>query len=125
MGTYHVRVIGYNGAFSATVCYKLRAEISGTPKATAAGAVNISKVNSGVQLMPNPVHDKLRITFNADAAAQETISITDGNGRNVFTRRVNIREGQNNIDIVLPGNIGSGLYLLKAGNRSPVKFVKE
>jgi hypothetical protein len=125
VGTYSVRVIGFSGVFSTSVCYKLRAEISGTPKAAAAGNISIAKTNNGVQLMPNPVHDKLRISYNADNSMAETIRITDVNGRTVFTQKVNTREGQNNIDMVLPPGLGNGLYLVKAGNRAPVKFVKE
>ncbi|MBL7726704.1 MAG: T9SS type A sorting domain-containing protein, partial [Dinghuibacter sp.] len=88
-------------------------------------AANLVKNNSGVQLMPNPVHDKLRITYYAESAATETISITNAAGRIVYTQKINSRQGDNTVDILLPASQGNGLYLLKAGNRTPVKFVKE
>lgn len=125
VGTYSIRVIGYNGVFSTTVCYRLRAEISGTPKAAAATIANIQKGNEAVQIAPNPAKDKLRITYFAQASARETISITDAGGRIVFAQKVNSLVGENRVDIVLPAEMRKGFYLLKAGHHTPVKFVKE
>lgn len=125
VGTYSIRVIGYNGVFSTTVCYRLRAEISGTPKAAIANVTNVQKGNEAVQIAPNPAKDKLRVTYYSLSNVQETISITDAGGRIVFAQKVNSIAGENRVDIILPANVRNGLYLLKAGNHTPVKFVKE
>lgn len=125
VGTYYIRVIGYNGAFSTSVCYRLRAEISGTPKAASATIANIQKGNEAVHIAPNPAKDKLRVTYYSLTNTQETISIMDAGGRAIFTQKVNSRAGENQVDIVLPAEVRKGFYLLKAGNHTPVKFVKE
>lgn len=124
VGTYSIRVIGYNGASSTSVCYKLRAEISGTPKAALVQPVTISK-NSNITLSPNPVQNKVSIAFTAAENKPEDIVITSVNGVRVWSSTVNSRIGDNQLNIVLPSTIGNGLYLMQVGNRAPVKFLKQ
>jgi hypothetical protein len=125
VGTYYVRVIGYNGAFSTSVCYKLRAEISGTPKAAMIQPVTVTKNNSGITLSPNPVQNKVSIEFTAPENKTEEIVITSVNGVRVWSSNINSRTGDNTLNIVLPSTISSGLYLMQVGNRTPVKFLKQ
>lgn len=125
VGTYSVRVIGYNGAFSTSVCYRLRAEISGTPKAAIIQPVTVSKNSSNIILTPNPVQNKVSIEFSATENKTEEIVISSLNGARIWSSTVNSRTGDNRFSFVLPSTIGSGMYLLQAGNRTPVKFLKQ
>jgi hypothetical protein len=128
VGTYYVRVIGYNGASSTTVCYKLRADISSALLSKAAELVDAANGKKGAaSIFPNPVNNKITVGFHATAseAGMQTIAITDLSGRRLLSRNSLVNEGYNQLGFVLPPNMGSGLYLLQVGRRAPVKFVKE
>ncbi len=128
VGTYYARVIGYNGAFSTTVCYKLRADISSAilSKSVDASIAGKDKGNP-VTVFPNPVNRKLTIGFTADQsqAGVQMITITDMSGRVLLRRNIPVVDGSNLQQIELPARMSSGLYLLSVGSRTPVKFVKE
>ncbi len=125
-GTYYARVIGYSGAFSTTVCYKLRADISSSVLSKAADA-SVIATGKGISIAPNPVNNKLTLSFTADKgeAGIQTIIITDLSGRAALRRDVMVNGGSNQINLELPAKMSSGLYLLSIGGKAPVKFVKE
>jgi len=125
VGTYSIRVLGYNGVFSTSVCYKLRAEISGTPKAASLHPVTVTKNSSNVTLTPNPVQNKVSIEFTGTEKKTEEIIITSVSGTRVWSSTVNSSAGDNKVNIVLPSTISNGLYLLQVGTRTPVKFIKQ
>jgi len=125
VGTYHVRVIGYNGAFSTSACYKLRAEISGTPKAANIQPVTVSKNSSNISVSPNPAQNKLSIEYAGAEIKTEDIVITSVNGVRVWSNTVTSQAGNNKVTIELPASLGSGIYLLRVGTRTAVKFVKQ
>ena len=125
VGTYYVRVIGFSGAFSATACYKLRAEISGTPKMGAANFSTVSKEQNSVAISPNPVHGKLTVSYMSDNNQADEIVITDLTGKKVWSGNISSRTGKNENGIILPAALTNGIYLLRVGNRNPVKFIKE
>jgi hypothetical protein len=130
VGTYYARVIGYNGVFSTTVCYRLRADISSSTLSKSAEsivAVPKEKDNS-VVVFPNPVRDKLGFSFNnigTRAGGLQLVTITDQQGRVVLRRNVFAVEGVNQQSISLPASMPAGLYLLSLEGYTPVKFVKE
>lgn len=125
VGTYYVRVIGFSGAFSTTACYKLRAEISGTPKMGAANFSSASKDQSSVAISPNPVHGKLTVSYMSDNNQADEIVITDLTGKKIWSGNISSRTGKNENGIILPATLTNGIYLLRVGNRNPVKFIKE
>lgn len=125
VGTYSVRVIGYNGAFSTSVCYKLRAEISGTPKAASLLPATVAKNSNSITLSPNPAQNKVSIEFSAAENRTEEVVISSVSGKRVWSTTVNCYAGENRIGIVLPSSIPPGLYLLQVGSKTPVKFVKQ
>lgn len=125
VGTYYIRVIGYSGVFSTSVCYKLRAEISGTPKAATVQPVTISKFSSDVAVSPNPVQNKLSIEYTGTENKPEEIVITSVSGIRVWSNTVTSRAGDNKVNIELPSALGSGIYLLRVGTRTAVKFIKQ
>jgi hypothetical protein len=125
VGTYYVRVIGYNGAFSTSVCYRLRAEISGTPKAAWVRSGGTKDDVNMVTIAPNPVASKLNFSYSATGNSMEEVIITDITGRRVLINTVNSKAGKNDNGIILPSNLTKGIYFLKVGTRNPVKFIKE
>ncbi len=124
VGAYYIRVIGYNSVFSTSVCYKLRAAISGTTKATRVRSAE-NKIESIVTISPNPALSKITISYSAGRSVTEQLIITDVFGRKVYTTTINTKSGHNAQGIDLPSNFASGIYLLKLGDRVPVKFIKE
>ncbi|MEQ1677193.1 MAG: pre-peptidase C-terminal domain-containing protein [Chitinophagaceae bacterium] len=125
VGTYYVRVIGYNGAFSTTVCYRLRAAISGTPKSAWVRSTGIKDDMNTVTIAPNPVASKLNFSYTATGNSMEDVIITDITGRKVLINTVNSRPGKNDNGILLPSSLTKGIYFLRVGTRNPVKFMKE
>jgi hypothetical protein len=124
-GTYYVRVIGYNNAFSTSLCYTLRSATSGTPKNAAATPAIAKAPAEGIQISPNPGRDKLRISYPATLEQREDIIIITLTGQRIYTQANQSHTGNNQVDIVLPASMGKGLYLVQAGSRKPVKWVKE
>lgn len=125
VGTYSVRVIGYNGANSTTVCYKLRAEISGTPKAASVQSTDALKDINSIIISPNPVTSKLNISYTASGNMKEDVLITDLSGKKIVSTVLNSRPGKNVNGIILPATLTKGVYLIKIGTRTPMKFIKE
>ena len=125
VGTYSVRVIGYSGAFSTTVCYKLRAEISGTPKAASMLPATVAKNSNTITLSPNPAQNKVSIEFSAAESRAEEMVISAVTGKRIWSTTVNSFAGENKIGIMLPSSIPPGIYLMQVGSRTPVKFVKQ
>jgi hypothetical protein len=128
VGTYYIRVVGYNGAFSTTTCYTLTNIISATTQVKST-ELPITRVDKGkaVSIFPNPANDQLTVGFSAtaDEAGVQPVVITDLSGRRIWNRNSLVNEGYNQLGIRLPAGMGSGLYLLSVGRRAPVKFVKE
>jgi hypothetical protein len=124
-GTYYVRVIGFNGVFSNSACYKLRAEISGTPKAAIIQPVTVSKNSNKISVSPNPAQNKISIEYAGAENKTEELVITSVSGIKVWSSTVTTRTGDNKLNIELPSATGSGIYLLRVGTRPPVKFIKQ
>jgi trimeric autotransporter adhesin len=120
-GTYYVRVYGYNGANSATLCYTLKIAL-GTATITEMPEVNTNKIK--MDLFPNPAKQLLNISL-AGYNEEKTIEIFDLTGKLVITEKVM----QNNAALHI-SKLAGGLYLIKVTARdgtvlSHNKFVKE
>lgn len=119
VATYYIRVYGYNGAFSTTQCYTLRASISGTnfregllDEATEAEAV-LEPVTAGLlNLFPNPATDKLTIDYLGASEGSLTITVLDAMGREAFATRQGIAVGPQTFGLPLPA-LSNGLYVLR------------
>ncbi|MBK6828306.1 MAG: pre-peptidase C-terminal domain-containing protein [Chitinophagaceae bacterium] len=125
VGTYYIRVIGYNGAFSNTLCYRLFAGVSGTPKAAWVQSTAIKDDMNTVTIAPNPVASKLNFSYTAAGNSMEEVIITDITGRKIMINTINSRPGKNENGIILPATLTKGIYILQVGTRNPVKFMKE
>ncbi|HRH38249.1 MAG TPA: fibronectin type III domain-containing protein, partial [Flavobacteriales bacterium] len=74
--TYYIRVYGYNGAFSATQCYTLRANTSGTNFREGlfedGQTIDAVEADGLMNVFPNPARDKVMIDYlsQGDGAIQ-------------------------------------------------------
>lgn len=115
VGTYTVRVFGYNGANSPT-CYTLnvaKTSASFFGEGTNAGTYSV---------YPNPTKDKLTVnSSNPDEIMK--VEVMDLNGKVLSTREL---RSNATIDV---SDISSGIYFVKIGSASnevtQIKFVKE
>ncbi|HYE55825.1 MAG TPA: zinc-dependent metalloprotease family protein [Chitinophagaceae bacterium] len=103
-GTYYLRVIGYNGANSATQCYTLRVA---TGTASRDELVVDNGVGAKVLVYPNPTQDNINVQVPGNDGKLE-IRLVDMYGRVVMRQNssaVNTR--------VSVGGLAAGVYVLK------------
>jgi Bacterial pre-peptidase C-terminal domain/Secretion system C-terminal sorting domain len=125
VGTYYVRVIGYNGVSSTTVCYLLRANTSSTPKVVPK-STDITKFGKGsLSIYPNPTNRSAKLIFSSETGGTENIQVTDLMGRTIINRSITINPGVNQFELNLPATVSPGIYLVRVGSRTPVKLTKE
>ncbi len=115
VGTYTVRVFGYNGANSPT-CYTLNVA------KTSAVFFGEETNPSTYSVYPNPTKDKLAISSsNPDEIMK--VEVMDLNGKVLLTNEL---RSNATIDV---SDISSGIYFVKIGSVNneipPIKFVKE
>ncbi len=79
--TYYARVIGFNGAFNATNCYRLRVQL-GTATAQ---ELPITQQEIKVKIFPNPVSSKLSVYMVSDNTRKD-LKIYDANGKLVYSQ---------------------------------------
>jgi hypothetical protein len=117
LDTYYVRVVGYNGASSTNVCYKLTANISNTPKI--AEVKKSSKVTGGaLHVYPVPSTGKVYTELNSAGNKLQYITVTDISGKVVFTKQYRLVNGHNRLEIVLPSSLQNGIYIISDGINS-------
>lgn len=115
-GTYYVRVYGYNGANSSTVCYTLRVALG-----TASRTEELITANK-VTVFPNPATESVTISIPELKGAAD-IRVFDMYGKMVMqqnTSRINTQ-----LDVM---RLPSGVYMIKVineGKESTMKIVKE
>ncbi len=119
-GTYYVRVYGFNGANSATVCYTLRVAL-GT--ATIPDMI-VTTAKVKMDLFPNPADQVLNVNITG-YDQEKLIEIYDINGKKVMTETVT----QNNSTLRI-ANLAKGIYLLKVSDKEGTilnqdKFIRE
>jgi hypothetical protein len=71
-----------------------------------------------VKVAPNPVSERLNVTFESNEQFNAQIIVSDLAGRQISAQKVNILRGGNNVDVNM-SNINSGIYFiqLRQGNR--------
>lgn len=80
---------------------------------------------SDLSLLPNPNHGKAQISFNADASGELSIEVTDIFGKTLYRHRpLKILPGRQEIDLSLPDNCSSGLYLCRIVLGSETRVMK-
>lgn len=89
----------------------------------------IVKLNSmGDTLMPNPVHDMLRIKTQSDAIGKVVVEVINANGKSFIKKQFDMNIGENNFSLPVQ-SISSGTYFIKIiqGDNiiSSARFIKE
>ncbi len=125
VGTYYVRVYGYNGAFNASSCYTLRADISSTAFKQTEGAEEIESIeeNQLVEVYPNPSNGSFTYFIDSQVFGEYSITVTDSYGRIIHQEKGN-KEDQivkNSIDLKNPTE---GIYFVNIDNGSVKQLVK-
>ncbi len=127
VGTYYIRVYGYNGAFNASTCYTLRADISSTAFKQTEGAEELNSLNdSTLELFPNPTNDgHFYVTLESEELGSGDISITDASGKLVQKTSI-LKDEQFFKTIVDIQSNGSGFYFVTInlnGNKTTKRVV--
>lgn len=119
-GTYYIRVYGYNGANSATVCYTLRVA---TGTATLPDMI-VTTPKAKMDIFPNPAGEVLNVNITG-YDQEKLIEVFDINGKKVITEII----FQNNSTLRI-ARLPKGIYLLKVSDKDGTvlnqdKFIKE
>jgi hypothetical protein len=80
------------------------------------GAVNFT-------IYPNPVNNSLRVNMDAEKAEMAGVSITDINGRKVYSRQVTVTQGNNSFSLDV-NTFSKGTYYIKVQLKNG-SFIKE
>lgn len=115
VGTYKLRVYGYNGAFSATQCYNLRADISANQWVRMANEIEdgLKPLLNDWVVYPNPTNGLTTIKFTVeDTEANTVISIIDQTGRvlNTFGHTITKENEELTLDF---SQYANGIYFIQ------------
>jgi hypothetical protein len=134
VGTWRVRVYGYNGAFNSSACYTLRASISSSSfregEEVVAEELQPQIVDTPLNIssiFPNPTNGKLNVQFVAAADQLVEIMITDVAGRIVQTSSMNAVAGDNftTIDMLQLENGYYNIMIYDGKNKTCEKVLKQ
>jgi hypothetical protein len=119
-GTYYVRVVGWNGANSSTVCYTLKVALGTASKE---GDLIVSSEKASVQVFPNPTPGNINVQIPGNDGKAE-IRITDIYGRTILRQNSNLINTRMNIS-----RLPQGVYMLSVNRNGKevftTKVVKE
>ncbi|WP_160711638.1 pre-peptidase C-terminal domain-containing protein [Chitinophaga solisilvae] len=130
-GTYSVQVYGYSGAFSASQCYQLTANISSTPKVASPAAksdkqdIEEGKSGKDFRIYPVPVKDRVFVEINSHENRLQVITVTDMSGKIVYNQQHRIVAGYNRLEVVMPAALKDGIYIIAAGRGHTKKFIMQ
>lgn len=113
--TYYAYVYGYNGAFSASDCYTLRAEISSSSFARMAGDTEVNDYELSqeiVSVYPNPNNGSFTIKLKPEADINEPIEIYNHLGQMVEKISVSLSKDHPSVEIKL-NDLSDGIYFVR------------
>jgi hypothetical protein len=106
---------------SEIIYYRLRtvAKDGKTKTGSIVSVRRVAKSNITVQLLPNPVKDRLEVLLNATIQSAAQLYILDANGRVVQKYSENVLQGSNSFVYSQAGNLPVGVYYLRVniGNK--------
>ena len=117
VGTYYVRVHGYNGAFDADDCYKLMVEL-GTASLQSPELESRSATQFEISAWPNPTKNKLSLKIN-DAYQKHILRLYTIQGKLLHIRTTNSEN--ETIDLTA---YPAGTYILQLQNELSNKSIK-
>lgn len=114
VGTYKIKVYGYNGAYSNTQCYTLLVQTSANPFRFANGETDgeLNADKSEISLFPNPAFDHVTVQFNSQVKADAMVSVYNLLGQRVYANQILALEGLNEYNINLD-HFGKGAYIVE------------
>jgi len=120
VGTYYIRVHGYNGVFNTSQCYTLRASISSTAfkieNGEPAEDETLPVNQEMLSLYPNPSTDGvLNMLLNHTEEGEIMLIITDATGKNVMTGTYQ-KEGESLKQTLDVSHLSAGVYTLSVYN---------
>jgi hypothetical protein len=125
VGTYFIRVYGYNGAFNASSCYTVRADISSTAfKLSGEGDEDlVNTTNSFFDVYPNPNKGFFHYKIDSEFIGDYSISVKDSYGRVIHNATIRKEEQLLDGDINLE-NVSDGIYFVAIDNGINTQIVK-
>ncbi len=118
-GTYYVKVYGYGGATSASLCYTLRVSVGSTAWAPeyatdviANDKPDIIEAEPVMKVFPNPAKDKVTVEFLSDVKANVRLNIYNLSGEKVLGSEANAEEGLNT-QTLNTNTLSSGVYIFE------------
>lgn len=121
VGTYYIKVIGYNGVFSAVNCYSLIANISSV--AYRISAPEFTKTESIYTIFPNPAQNELNVDFVLSNKKSVEVRLYDITGKLVLSNVFEGNEGLNKNVIDLSA-LNKGIYILECNDGEKVQTSK-
>ncbi len=112
VGTYYVRIYGYNGAYSTTSCYTLNASISSTAFREEEEELSVPKTLSDINytLYPNPSSGVITVEMNFDDVMDRVeIKAYDLTGREIRSNNYSDVQGQLKTSLDL-SDMPNGIY---------------
>ena len=110
--TYRFYTITDESPLKGVSYYRLRqVDYDGTPSLTDMRIVDFETGYAGLNLYPNPAKDALIISFISSQHQKDQIQIENMNGQIVFSKTVDILNGQNDISVDISA-LAKGIYVL-------------
>jgi hypothetical protein len=120
VATYYIRIVGYNGAFSASSCYRLLASISSTSfKVDMSGEpeeIQNESIETTVSVFPNPSTDgRFTCYLTNEFTGSVEFAVYDASGRLIESKMIDKAEQFMKSEIDLSQN-QKGIYYVKISN---------
>ncbi len=112
VGTYYVKIFGYNGVFNSASCYTLNAAIGATNFRGTDDNFEEASTTMDLSVYPNPATNQLNLDFNTSLSEKTMIRMMDVTGRVVRTDTYDSTKGMNQYSIDLSG-LGNGIYFVE------------
>jgi hypothetical protein len=77
-----------------------------------------------VKVAPNPVSERLSVTFESNEQFNAQIIVSDLAGRQISAKKVDILRGGNNVDVNM-SNINSGIYFIQLRQANRLLFTEK
>lgn len=129
VGTYYVKIYGYNNNYHSTSRYHFLAQRWSSPWTSK--TANPSNLNDDIpvsylQVYPNPTKGKLFIDFTSSSKGIATLKVLNINGQRVYIQQNEVEEGYNALELNVQDFV-PGIYFLEVtseqGEVQHAKFV--
>ncbi len=123
--TYYIRVYGYSGAYSTTVCYNLRVNVGSTSFRTTDDMTDLvaTPMVNDFNFYPNPSLGEVNVAFNSPLSETINVRIFDMVGKTVLSNEIGVTQGDNKFSFDL-ANLTRGIYFVEL-NSSSERLVKK